>query len=175
MQAPYQRILLIGCGGSGKSTLARRLGIATGLPVVHLDQLFWQPGWQESSREEFDAALSQWLQRDRWIIDGNYDRTLPKRLQRCDAVIWLDFPRRTCLCGVIRRVLGSRGKTRADMAVGCPERFDAKFMKWIWNFNRDHREKYRAMLAGTDAAVFVLHHRREIEPLLQSLSHCGKS
>ncbi len=175
MQAPYQRILLIGCGGSGKSTLARRLGEKTGLPVVHLDQLFWLPGWRERSREEFDAALDQWLQQDRWIIDGNYDRTLPKRLQRCDAVIWLDFSRRTCLCGVIRRVLNNRGKTRADMAAGCPERFDAAFMKWIWNFNRDHREKYRAMLFGTDAAVFTLRHRREIEPLLQLLSHCGKS
>lgn len=173
MQATYQKILVIGCGGSGKSTLARRLGHETGLPVVHLDQLFWRPGWQESSREEFDAALNRWLLQERWIIDGNYDRTLPQRLQRCDAVIWLDFPRRTCLCGVIRRVLGSYGKTRADMADNCPERFDAEFMKWIWNFNRDHREKYRAMLSCTNAAVFILHRRREIEPLLQSLSHRG--
>lgn len=170
MQTPYRKILLIGCGGSGKSTFARRLGAATGLPVVHLDHLFWKPGWQESSREEFDAALGEWLRRDRWIIDGNYDRTLSLRLQYCDAVIWLDFPRRTCLCGVLRRVFTNWGKTRADMGEGCPERFDLDFLKWVWRFNRTHGEKYRALLAESDAAVLILHRRRELDALLRSLS-----
>ena len=46
-----QRIAIVGPAGSGKSTLARQLGDVLDLPVVHLDALFWQPGWREPSRE----------------------------------------------------------------------------------------------------------------------------
>ena len=66
-----KRIMIIGCGGSGKSTLARQLGDKTGLPVVHLDQLFWRPGWVHISREEFNAAHREAVMGERWIIDGN--------------------------------------------------------------------------------------------------------
>jgi len=51
-----ERIMIIGCGGSGKSTLARQLGEKLSLPVVHLDKLFWKPGWVHISQEEFDEA-----------------------------------------------------------------------------------------------------------------------
>ena len=57
-----ERVLIIGCGGSGKSTLARQLGEKTGLPVVHLDKLFWHPGWVESPPEEIDEKIQQVLE-----------------------------------------------------------------------------------------------------------------
>ncbi len=162
----HQRILLIGCGGSGKSTLARQLGQATGLPVVHLDQLFWRPGWQSVSKEEFDALLAAELAKDCWIIDGNFDRTIPMRLERCDTVIYLDLPRLTCLMGVIRRVITSYGRTRPDMGEGCPERFDLSFLKWVWNFNRDKRGKYLSLLEGCGKDVFRIRSRRELPALI---------
>ena len=119
-----ERILIIGICGSGKSTLARQLGEKTGIPVVHLDALGWLPGWQERPKEEFDALLMEALQKPRWIIDGNYGRTIPLRLKYCDAVIWLDFNRFAALWGVVRRVASNRGRTRPDMGADCPERFD---------------------------------------------------
>ena len=79
-----ERVLIIGCGGSGKSTLARQLGEKTGLPVVHLDQLFWHPGWVESTKDEIDTKIREELGKSRWIMDGNYNRTLPLRLEKCD-------------------------------------------------------------------------------------------
>ena len=76
-----KRIMIIGCGGSGKSTLARALGENLRMPVIHLDKLWWRPGWEHISREEFDALLEQELVKDSWIMDGDFERTIPRRLQ----------------------------------------------------------------------------------------------
>ena len=73
-----ERIIIIGCGGAGKSTLARKLGEVLDLPVVHLDKLFWKPGWVETTAEEFDALLAMELAKDKWIMDGNFNRTMPE-------------------------------------------------------------------------------------------------
>ena len=88
-----ERIVIIGCGGAGKSTLARQLGEKLRIPVVHLDKLFWRPGWVQVPKEEFDALLRAELAKEKWIMDGNFDRTIPERLARCDTVIYLDFSR----------------------------------------------------------------------------------
>ena len=83
-----ERVMIIGCGGAGKSTLAKRLGEKTGLPVVHLDQIWWAPGnWEHLSREEFDDRLAVEMEKDCWIMDGNFNRTLDVRLERADTVL----------------------------------------------------------------------------------------
>ena len=162
-----ERIMIIGCGGSGKSTLARQLGEKTGLPVVHLDKLFWHPGWVESSKEEIDAKIMQIISEPRWILDGNYNRTLPKRLEKCDTVIYLDFSRFACLMGVAKRVLTTYGTVRPDMAEGCPERFDWEFLQWVWNFNKNKRKKYYDLLsAQTGKEIYILKNRREVKRFL---------
>ena len=110
-----KRIMIIGCGGSGKSTLAQQLGQKLGLPVIHLDKLFWTPGWVSIPKEEFDRVHADAVSKEKWIIDGNFDRTIPVRLKRCDTVIYLDFSRFACLMGVLKRVLTTYGKVRPDM------------------------------------------------------------
>ena len=85
-----------GCPGSGKSTLARALGKKLQLPVIHLDQLWWREGWENVTKEEFDQALEQELAKSRWIIDGNYSRTMEHRLEKCDTILYLDFNIRVC-------------------------------------------------------------------------------
>lgn len=163
-----ERILIIGCSGSGKSTLARALGKKLELPVVHLDQLWWREGWQNVSVDDFDAKLAAVLVRDRWIIDGNYSRTMEQRLERCDTVVYLDFSRWTCLWGMLQRVLGSYGKVRPDMSAGCPERFDWEFIRWIWNYNRENRARnYMWLAKARHARSIVLHSRREARQFLQ--------
>ena len=135
-----ERILIIGCGGAGKSTLAQQLGKKLNLPVVHLDKLFWKPGWVESSQEEMDEKIRQELEKPKWIMDGNFNRTIPERMKYCDTVIYLDFSRTACWLGVLKRILTTYGKVRPDMGEGCPERFDLDFLKWVWNFNKKNRE-----------------------------------
>ena len=165
-----KRIVIIGCGGAGKSTLARQLGEKLNLPVVYLDKIFWKPGWVEMDKEEFDARIRAEMDKETWIIDGNYNRTMPERIQRSDTVIYLDFSRMTCLWGVIKRNLTNRGKVRPDMGEGCPEKIDIEFLKWVWNYNRDKRERnYRLLNEATHAQTIVLKNRRMVKRFLDAL------
>jgi len=165
-----ERILIIGCGGAGKSTLARQLGEKLNLPVVHLDKLFWHPGWVESAKEEIDKKIMEAMSASQWIIDGNYNRTLPKRLECSDTVIYLDFSRIACLMGVAKRILTTYGKVRPDMGEGCPERINLEFLMWVWNFNKKHREKYYRMLYETDGIEkIVLKNRRAVKLFLKEV------
>ena len=165
-----ERIMIIGCGGAGKSTLARQLGEKTGLPVVHLDKLFWHPGWVESTKEEMDAKIMQALAQPQWIMDGNFNRTLPERLKRCDTVVYLDFSRFACLLGVLKRIITTYGTVRPDMGEGCPERIDWEFLQWVWNFNKNKREKYYRLLNETEGIEkIVLKNRRAVKKFLTQL------
>ena len=165
-----ERIMIIGCSGSGKSRLALELKEKLGLPVVHLDQLWHKNGWQHISREDFDSRLAMAMNMDRWIIDGNYSRTIPQRLSQCDTIIYLDFERWECLLGVAERVLRYRGKVRPDMADGCPERFDWEFIKFVWNFNKNNRVmNYTYLAQAKHAKQIVLKNRKEVKAFLETL------
>ncbi len=142
----FQRALVIGCSGAGKSTFARGLATATGIPVVHLDQLFWEPGWEMASKSTYKARLEAALAGDRWIIDGSYPSTPDQRLPRADAVFWLDLPRWRCLARVIRRVVGTYGQVRPDMTAGCPEQFDVAFLRYVWHFQRKYNLGMEAVI-----------------------------
>ena len=165
-----ERILIIGCGGAGKSTLARQLGEKLGIPVVHLDKLFWKPGWVESAPEEIDAKIMEELRKPKWIMDGNFNRTLPQRVKYCDTIIYLDFSRIACLMGVVKRILTTYGTVRPDMGEGCPERFDLEFLKWVWNYNKNKRERnYRLLNEAEGVETIVLKNRRMVKRFLASL------
>lgn len=165
-----ERILIIGCGGAGKSTLARQLGEKLDLPVVHLDSIFWLPGWVEMEREAFDDRVRQELEKPKWIIDGNYNRTMPQRIAKCDTVIYLDFSRFACLYGIFKRLLTNIGKTRPDMGAGCKEKVDWEFVKWVWNFNKNKREGYYRLLNEAEGIeTIVLKNRRMVRRFLKSL------
>ncbi|MBQ9762099.1 MAG: DNA topology modulation protein [Oscillospiraceae bacterium] len=166
-----KRVIIIGCGGAGKSTLARQLGEKLEIPVVHLDKLFWRPNWVQVSQEEFDALHRAALAEDRWIMDGNFNRTIPERLARCDTVIYLDFSRFACLRGVLKRLLTTYGTVRPDMGEGCPERIDWEFLKWVWNFNKNKRTYYYSLLSKTThAKTIILKNRRQVKGFLRQLS-----
>ena len=165
-----KRLIIIGCSGSGKSTLSRILSERTNLPVVHLDQLFWREGWVNISREEFNSLLREELKKDKWIIDGNYDRTLEERIDRCDTVIYLDYPRWMCLLGAFKRVLLNYRKVRPDMAAGCPEKIDLEFLKWIWNFNKEHRDKfYKILKEEKGKQIYIFKNRKECNNFIKKL------
>jgi adenylate kinase family enzyme len=166
-----ERIVIIGCGGAGKSTLARQLGEKLDIPVVHLDKLFWRPGWVQVSKEEFDKLHREVLAREKWIMDGNFDRTMEERITRSDTVIYLDFSRFACLMGVLKRVFITYGKVRPDMGEGCPERIDWDFLKWVWDFNKNKREKnYRLLNEAEGKETIVLKNRRAVKKFLEQVS-----
>lgn len=136
-----QKVLVIGCSGAGKSTFARRLRDITGLPLYYLDRLWHKADRTHITREEFDRVLAEWLARPAWIIDGDYSRTLPQRLEACDTVFFLDFPLEVCLAGVENR----RGVQRPDMP-WVEEELDAEFLQYILDFGQAQLPAIRAML-----------------------------
>ena len=134
-----KRILIFGNSGAGKTTLALKLGETLGMPVFHLDQLWWLSGWEHDSRENFDRKLAEILKRECWIIDGEYTRTLPERLKFADTAIYLDFSSIRCFRRVLKRIFTWYGRSRPDMPSGCPERLDWAFLCYVWNFRRRFR------------------------------------
>jgi adenylate kinase family enzyme len=110
------------------------------------------------------------LQKPRWILDGNFNRTLEDRLSRCDTVIYLDYPRLVCLKNWLFRVVKNWGRARPDMGPGCAEWFDPEMAGWIWGFNRKNRSRYHALLNGLeDKRVIILKSRREANRFLVQL------
>lgn len=163
-----KRVLVIGGNGSGKSTFSKKLGEKTGLPVVHLDKIFWCGNWEYVSREEFDILLNAELEKEEWIIDGNFERTLEKRIQFCDTVFYFDFSTVQCLLGVTERVIKNYGKTRENMGENCPERFDFEFYKAIFRFNRKNRPRTKALLEKYKPETIVFKNRKQAEKYLKS-------
>lgn len=167
-----KKVIVIGGNGSGKSTFSKQLATITNLPLVHLDRLLWYGNWQTRAREEFDSLLQAELEKDQWIIDGNYNRTIPLRLSRCDTVFYFDFSTLRCLCGVTWRVLTNLGRVRDDMGGNCRERFSLSFYKSILGFNKAHRKRYYALLEEAEKngkTVVIFRNRRQVKKYLNTI------
>lgn len=121
-----KKVIVIGCPGSGKSTFSRKLHKITGLSLFYLDMIYHKPDKTTVSKAEFDEKLHEILEQEEWIIDGNYIRTLPLRLEQCDTVFWLDYPLEVCLQGIEMRFAGPGWI--------CPG-LRRKKMKNLWNLS----------------------------------------
>jgi adenylate kinase family enzyme len=170
--APFEKLLLIGCGGAGKSTLARRIAERTGLPPIHLDALYWAPGWQAMPRAQWHGLVKDLLRRPAWIMDGNYGDTLALRLAACDAVVFLDVAPWRCLLRVVARRLRFHGRRRPDMGPGCNERLEMAFVWYVLAYRRTRRPGILIRLdaaCGQGKAVFVLRTGQDIASFLRGL------
>ena len=135
------RILILGCPGSGKSTLARALAARTGLPLVHLDTVWWRADGTHIPREDFDRALDGLLRGEKWIMDGDYSRTYEVRLRAADTVIFLDYPEDVCMAGIVGRL----GEERPDMP-WTESALAPELVAMVKNYARDNRPALLALL-----------------------------
>jgi adenylate kinase family enzyme len=150
-----RKVLIIGPGGAGKSTLAGELGRLLGIEVLHLDKFYWQPDWIEPPKSEWLKTVEALLQRESWIMDGNYSGTLDIRIGMCDTVIFLDMTRGLCLWRILKRALMYRNQSRPDMAEGCPERLSLEFLIWVWNYPRRSKPKIVRLLESNPGKNIV--------------------
>ncbi|MBD5132792.1 MAG: adenylate kinase [Clostridiales bacterium] len=158
---PYHKTLIVGCGGAGKSTLAVEMGKRFGLPVVHLDKLWWLPDWKNRTEQEFDEMLSCELVKSDWIIEGNYFRTFKTRLKYADLCIFLDYDTELCVQSVYERAEKYKGVTRPDMTEGCIEQVDDEFKNWIASFKENVRPSMLAELKTGTTPYMVFQTREE--------------
>ena len=165
-----ERVLVIGSPGSGKSTLAAAIAARTGLPLVHLDQHYWRPGWVEPDAVTWLGQVEALAAGPRWVMDGNYGGTLQARLPRADTIVWLDFPTRLCLLRVARRAWRHRDRVRPDMAEGCPEQLRPAFVLHILKFRFHSRRRVVSRLEGYTGCLIHLRSPREAAHWLAGLA-----
>jgi adenylate kinase family enzyme len=142
-----RRVLVIGSPGSGKTRLTTRLAEQLGLPAVFLDVHYWKPGWQASDPATWRQRVSELAENSEWIMDGNFSETFDLRMPRADTLVWLDFRRATCLRRVLTRTLKDYGRSRPDLPDECPEQFDMKLLRWVWDFPVKERPQIVAGIA----------------------------
>ncbi|HIV85779.1 MAG TPA: topology modulation protein [Candidatus Monoglobus merdigallinarum] len=166
-----RRIAVIGFSGSGKSTLAIRLGSILGVPPVHLDSLFWLPGWRADSRENMREKLKPELEKPRWIIEGNYTNVLyDERLNLADTIIMMDINRFVCFKNCIKRRIMYSKQTRPDMTDGCDEKLDFEFAFWVLCKGRKGRKsKYEKLSSFSDKNIYIFRSRRQAEKYIKDI------
>ncbi len=154
------KVIVIGCAGAGKSTFARKLRDLTGLPLYYLDMLWHRPDRTTITREEFDAGLRKIIGTEKWIMDGNYGRTLEMRLKACDTVFLMDFPVEVCLEGVQSRI----GRKREDMP-WTEKEFDEEFRQWILGFPQSDLPEIYSLLNKykEQKEIIIFKSRKETE------------
>ena len=157
-----KKVIVIGCPGSGKSTVSRALHNKTGIPLYHLDMMYWNADKTTVEKSVFLERLSTVLEKDEWIIDGNYGSTMELRMAACDTVIFLDYPLDDCLDGIRNR----RGKPRSDMPWIETEE-DAEFIEFIKSYNEQQKPKVLELLKKySDKNIIILESREQADAFL---------
>ena len=157
-----KKVIVIGCPGSGKSTISRELHNKTGIPLYHLDMMYWNADKTTVEKSVFLERLSVVLEKDEWIIDGNYGSTMELRMAACDTVIFLDCPLDVCLDGIRER----RGKPRSDMPWIETEE-DWEFIEFIRNYNEQQKPKVLELLEKYgDKNIVIFKSREEADAFL---------
>ena len=161
-----KKIIVIGCPGSGKSAVSRALHNKTGIPLYHLDMMYWNADKTTVEKSVFLEWLSAVLKKGAWIIDGNYGSTMELRMAACDTVIFLDYPLDVCLDGIKER----RGKPRGDMPWIETEE-DAEFIEFIKNYNEQQKPKVLELFEKySDKNIVILESREQADAFLNGES-----
>ncbi len=161
-----KKVIVIGCPGSGKSTVSRALHNKTGIPLYHLDMMYWNADKTTVEKSVFLERLSAVLEKDEWIIDGNYSSTMELRMAACDTVIFLDYPLDVCLDGIKER----RGKPRSDMPWIETEE-DAEFIEFIKNYNEQQKPKVMELLEKYgDKNIIIFKSREQSDAFLNGVN-----
>ncbi len=160
------KIIVIGCPGSGKSTFSKELNKITGIPLYHLDNMYWNADKTVVEKQVFLERLFFVLAKNEWIIDGNYASTMELRMQACDTVIFLDYSVGVCLDGVKKRV----GTKRSDMPWVETDCDDKEFIEFIKNYNKQNRPKVMELLEKySNKNVYVFSNREKAQEFLSNL------
>ena len=166
---PYKRICVIGASASGKTTFARALAKKTGVEHIELDAIYHGPNWTISP--DFVERVHAELERERWIVDGNYMNYL-SILDRADLVVWLNYPFRIVLGRVLRRT-AYRLVSRKPLWNGNRETLQLTFSResiilWVFQTYWKRRRMFPRLLEPLTVSKLIFRHPREAKRWLRS-------
>ena len=167
MKLDMKKIIVIGCPGSGKSTFSKKLNAKTGIPLFHLDMMYWSADKSTVDKVVFLQRLSEVLKKDEWIIDGNYASSMEQRMAACDTVFFLDYPLDVCLDGIKERM----GKPRSDMP-WVENETDEDFVEFIKRYNHDIRPIVLDLLQNCRYKnIIIFTNREQADEFLSELTN----
>ena len=167
-----QRILVTGCCGAGKSTFSKKLQSILKLGLIHLDQYYHKPNWEEPEKAEWEKIVHTLVQKSSWIMDGNFSGTMDVRIKSADTIIYLDYPTLKCFWRVIIRIFKYHGVARSDMANGCKEQFNLEFLHFVLTFNSKNRKRFiqKLNLIKDEKKVLVFKTDKQADKFLAQIS-----
>lgn len=164
------KILVIGFSASGKTTFSDKLSKILDIKVMHLDTYHFLDNWVERDNEEFEKIVSEFIEDDNYIVEGNYTNIATKRFEEPDIVFYFSFNRLKCLYGQIRRYLKHRNKVRDEYITDCKERMDFEFIKWILYKGRTKKKKNKYLQIVKNAnEKHVFKNRRQVNKYLKEI------
>lgn len=157
----YKKIAVIGCSGAGKSVFSRKLAAVTGLPLYHLDLIYWREDCTHIDRTKFILKQKQIIKQDCWIIDGNFRNTLEYRIKAAELIFFFDLPTEVCLKGAM-----NRGK-RPDMPCILPA--DDELKNFIVNYNKTTKPLVLALFDKfPDKKVITFHSHQDADEYINN-------
>lgn len=167
----YNRISIVGGSGSGKSTLCNILSKELDLPAIHLDAINYEPNWVEIDKAERDNIILSKAQDDKWVIDGNYNKTLKERFDKADLIIWLNYSTLKQLHGILKRYFTTRNSERPEIP-GCKERLEPEFVKYVLTYNKKKRPVILDYLKDVPKEkVLIFKHQKDLNAWLKDFTN----
>lgn len=167
------KIQICGFSGSGKSTFAQRLNQIYNIDLLFIDTIKFAPNWKEHSHEYVQNKILDFMNKDSWIIDGNYFNDIPARFEVCDQLFFFKFNRFKCLYGAIKRYRLYKNTTRQSIAPGCKEKIDLSFIMWILHGGRTkfYKQKYKSLIEKHKNKIIIFKNRRQVNNYLKSIGY----
>lgn len=167
----YNRISIVGGSGSGKSTLCSILSKELNLPAIHLDSINFDSNWVEIDKSKRDSIIADKALEDKWIIEGNYSKTLKKRFERANLIIWLDYSTFALFKGISKRIFKGINKEKPEIP-GCKERLNLDFFKYVITYNKKKRHLIVDNLTDiSKEKVLVFKNQKDLNNWLKDFTH----
>jgi adenylate kinase family enzyme len=169
------RIAVIGNAAGGKSTLARRLACGRKLPLIELDRLLWQPGWQLTPSADYARRHAEIVARNDWVIDGlGRQDSIAERLARSTEIVLIDMPLWMHFAlAAERQIAWARGQLDYPPADATEPPPTAELFRTMWEVEQGWMPELRSMCAEAELrgkAVTRLGSVDEIDAFVSALS-----